>query len=89
MNVPTRIALARPITWLAAMIVLLWTGSSIAQDGAATLRATTLDGVDVTVPDLQRATIRSSSDSVEARESRCGPGGPISMESSPVRRSRP
>ena len=56
-NVPTRIVLARPITWLAAMIVLLWTGSSIAQDGAATLRATTLDGVDVTVPDLQRAAV--------------------------------
>lgn len=57
MNVPTRSALAHPITWLAAMIVLLWTGSSIAQDGAATLRATTLDGVDVTVPDLQRAAV--------------------------------
>ena len=39
------------------MIVLLWTGSSIAQDGVATLRATTLDGVDVTVPDLQRAAV--------------------------------
>ena len=52
-----RISVVRPVAWLSAMIVLLWTGSSIAQDGVATLRATTLDGVDVTVPDLQRAAV--------------------------------
>ena len=52
-----RIPIVRPVAWLTAMTVLLWTGFSIAQDGAATLRATTLDGVDVTVPDLQRAAI--------------------------------
>ena len=52
-----RIPVVRPVAWLTAMIVLLWTGFSIAQDGVGTLRATTLDGVDVTVPDLERAAV--------------------------------
>ena len=41
------------------MIALLWAGSSLAQEDApaATLRATTLDGVEVTVPDPERAAV--------------------------------
>ena len=40
-------------------MALLWAGSSIAQEGAtsATLRATTLSGVEVTVPDPERAAV--------------------------------
>lgn len=41
------------------MVALLWAGSSLAQADAtaATLRATTLAGVDVTVPDSERAAV--------------------------------
>ena len=47
------------MAWLVAMVALLCAGSSVAQEDAtaATLRATTLGGVDVTVPDPQRAAI--------------------------------
>ena len=53
------IALVRPTAPLLAMVVLLFSGMSFAQEDAATpsLRATTLSGVDVTVPDTARAAV--------------------------------
>lgn len=56
---PRRIDLVRALAWLVAAVALLWAGSSFAQDDGttATLRATTLDGVDVTVPDPQGAAV--------------------------------
>lgn len=52
-------ALVRPAAPLLAMIVLLSSGLSFAQEDAATrsLRATTLSGVDVTVPDPAKAAV--------------------------------
>ena len=54
-----RIAVVRPTAALLAMIVLLSPGLSFAQEDAATpsLRATTLSGVDVTVPDPGKAAV--------------------------------
>ncbi|MCY4011298.1 MAG: hypothetical protein OXG82_01140 [Gammaproteobacteria bacterium] len=56
---PRRVALVRATAQLAAVIALLWAGSSIAQDDAATatLRATTLSGEDLTLPDPARAAV--------------------------------
>ncbi|MDE0039972.1 MAG: hypothetical protein OXU77_20800 [Gammaproteobacteria bacterium] len=42
-----RIARVRPRAWLVAMTVLLSSGVSIAAEDTASLRATTLNGVDV------------------------------------------
>ena len=54
-----RIALVRAKVRLAAMIVLLSSGFSIAQEDAviAPLSATTLSGVEVSVPDPERAAV--------------------------------
>lgn len=59
MMLPKRVALIRPKALLAALILLLSPGLSIAQEDAASpsLRATTLSGVDVTVPDPKRAAV--------------------------------
>jgi len=51
------IARVRPVAWLVAVSVLLSSGASIAADDTASLRATTLSGVDVTVPDPKRAAV--------------------------------
>ena len=50
-----RIARVQPRAWLVAMTVLLSSGVSIAAEDTGSLRATTLSGVDVTVPDPERA----------------------------------
>ena len=54
-----RIALLRDKARVAAVVALLCAGASVAQDdgATATLRATTLSGVDVTLPDADRAAI--------------------------------
>ena len=55
-----QISIVRAVAWLAATIALLWAGPAVAQGDAAaavTLHATTLDGVDVTVPDPQGAAV--------------------------------
>ena len=53
-----RIAQRRPKAWLVAMFGLLCPGLSIAQEDAVpSLRATTLSGVEVTVPDSKRAAV--------------------------------
>jgi len=55
----SRVVFVRVKATLVAAIALLWAGSSVAQDGAATatLRATTLSGADVTLPDPERAAV--------------------------------
>lgn len=52
-----RIARVRPGAWLVAMTVLLSSGASIATESTASLRATTLSGADVAVPDPKRAAV--------------------------------
>lgn len=55
-----RVGSIRAKAWLVALTVLLWAGSSVAQEDAAAtaaLRATTLSGDDVTLPDPGRAAV--------------------------------
>lgn len=52
-----RIARVRPRAWLMAMIVSLSPALSIAGEETASLRATTLSGVDLTVPDPKKAAV--------------------------------
>lgn len=56
---PSPVVPVRVKATLVAAIALLWAGSSIAQDDAATatLRATTLSGEDLTLPDPARAAV--------------------------------
>lgn len=51
------VAHVRPRAWLVAMTMVLLPGLSIAGEDTASLRATTLSGVDVTVPDPKRAAV--------------------------------
>ena len=54
-----RIVLVRPKARFVAMVVLLFSGSSLAQVDSAgtTLRATTLSGIEVTAPDPEKAAV--------------------------------
>ena len=57
MTLAERIAHVRPRAWLVPMILFLSPGLSIAGEDTASLRATTLSGVAVTVPDPERAAV--------------------------------